>query len=180
VSAFDKQLVAGKVGESQIANWLKGRGNNIMPIYEIEKGQYAGPAVYPAEGGSLIAPDMLCFGGIKTVWVEAKHKSAFSYHRNTSRWTTGIDLHHYEQYIKISNLSEWPVWLLFLQKPGVAKDTPKGMVCPSGLYGGDLTTLICNENHRHKNHGKSGMVYWAEATLTKLDNYPLQIKECAA
>ncbi len=174
MSNFDTQFAVGKVGESEIANWLKARGNHILPIYEIEQGQGKGPQLYTSDGGELIAPDMLCFGNGKTVWIEAKHKNAFSWHRLTKRWTTGIDLHHYEQYIRVSNLVEWPVWLLFLQKPGVAKDTPKDEIPPlPGLYGGDLTKLICNENHRHDNWGKSGMVYWEVDTLTKLAGYPL-------
>ena len=173
MSAFNERLKHGKVGESQIANWLKARGNNILPIYEIEKGQYAGPAVYSHDGSSLIAPDMLCFGNGQTLWIEAKHKSAFTWHRISQKWVTGIDIHHYEQYIKISMLVDWPVWLLFLHSEGIAKDTPEGMESPTGLFGGELAHLISNENHRHNNHGKSGMVYWCVKSLKKISDYPL-------
>ena len=167
---FEKKLERGKVGESQIAEWLKGRGNHILPIYEIEKNQYAGPAVYQSDGGSLIAPDMLCFGGGQTIWIEAKHKDAFTWHRISKTFCTGIDLHHYEQYIRVSMIAEWPVWLLFLHRGGQAKDSPPS---PSGLYGGDLSKLIACEHHRHINWGKSGMVYWEIGSLTKLADYPL-------
>ena len=61
MSQFEKQLEAGKTGESEIALWFRARGAHVLPIYEIEKNQYAGPALYTASGGSLIAPDMLCF-----------------------------------------------------------------------------------------------------------------------
>ena len=101
---FDENFEDGKLGESQIANWLKRRGQHVLPVYEIEKGQYAGPAVYASNGETIIAPDMLVFGKGKTIWIEAKHKSAFSWHRKTQRFVTGIDLHHYEQYQKIMEL----------------------------------------------------------------------------
>lgn len=168
---FEKKLNAGKVGESQIAMWLKNRGNHILPIYEIEKGQYAGPAVYVSSGEKIIAPDMLIFGNGQTVWIEAKHKNAFSWHRKTGCFVTGIDLHHYAQYQKIMTLIDWPIWLLFLHREGIAKDSPPG---PSGLFGNELQYLIKHENHRHKKWGKSGMVYWSINNLKKLANYPLR------
>lgn len=170
MSDFQKKLETGKVGESQIANWLKGRGHHILPVYEIEKGQYAGPAVFSSDGESIIAPDMVIFGKGKTIWIEAKHKNAFSWHRKTQRFVTGIDLHHYQQYQKIMELADWPVWLLFLHRGGSAKDS---MQSPAGLYGNDLSYLVKHENHRHENWGVSGMVYWSKDSLIKLADYPL-------
>ena len=168
---FDESLAAGKVGESEIAGWLKSKGFNVLPVYDIEKHQYSGPAVYTADGGSLIAPDMLVFKQSKIVWVEAKHKTAFSWHRITSRWVTGIDLHHYSQYQEVAKLVDWPIWLMFLHKGGQAKDSAPNS--PAGLFAGPIDRLVVDENHRHQNHGKSGMVYWAIDKLNKLENYPL-------
>ncbi len=170
MASFDSRLNEGKVGESEIAEWLKIRGHNVLPVYEIEKNQYSGPAVYTSKGESVIAPDMLIFGNGKTTWIEAKHKNAFTLHRITGNMVTGIDLHHYKQYQKILTLNEWPVYLMFLHRGGQAKDSP---VSNSGLYCGELNHLMKNENHRHDNWGKSGMVYWAESTLQKLSGYPL-------
>jgi len=175
---FEQQLAIGKIGESEIAGWLKARGNNVLPIYEIEKNQFKGPAVYPSSGNSLTAPDMLIFGK-NTMWIEAKHKNAFSWHRISEKkhekpWVTGIDLHHYKQYLEVMNLSDWPVWLFFLHRKGTAKDTPPGELSPTGLFCNDLNFLKNNENHRHNNHGKSGMVYWHIGVFKKLSNYPLK------
>lgn len=170
---FEQKLQIGKVGESQIAEWLKSRGHNILPIYEIEKGQYAGPAIYASDGSTIIAPDMLIFGGGKTIWIEAKHKNAFTWHRITKKFVTGIDLKHYFDYQKVRLLIDWPVWLLFLHRSGIAKDSLAG---PAGLFGNDLEYLMKHENHRHENWGKTGMVYWAVEHLIKLANYPLHGK----
>lgn len=118
--------------------------------------------------GNLIVPDMLVFKTNKVLWVEAKRKSAFSWHRQTGRWTTGIDLVHYDDYLKVAIRSPWPVWLMFLQCDGRAKDTPPDKESPTGLYCGTLRWLRANENHRSGKWGKGGMVYWADTTLTKL------------
>ncbi len=170
MSKFEEKLKIGKLGESEIAQWLKSRGHHILPVYEIEKNQYAGPSVYSSGGESIIAPDMLIFGKGKTIWVEAKHKEAFTLHRITNNMVTGIDLHHYFEYQKILDLVDWPVWLMFLHRGGQAKDSP---ISSSGLYCGELRYLMKNENHRHDKWGKSGMVYWAENKLKKISNYPL-------
>ena len=166
---FDKQLVTGKIGESEIARWLMSKGNNILPIYEVAKGQYKGPTVYSANGESIIAPDILAFSDKGIVWIEAKHKTGFTMHRKTDRWTTGIDLHHYFEYQKISKLIDWPVWLLFLHKGGQAKDSE---VSPSGLFGNSLQYLVEHENHRWTKT-KPHMVYWAIDALRELADYPL-------
>lgn len=169
MSDFDARLKQGKTGESEIAEWLKRRGNHVLPVYEIEKNQHAGPAIYTSSGGNLVAPDLLAFGGEKIAWIEAKHKSGFSWHRITRRFVTGIDLHHYAQYLEVMEISPWPIWLLFLHRGEAAKDSP---VSDAGLFGNELGYLSRNENHRHANHGSSGMVYWAKDRLKKLSEYP--------
>ncbi len=100
------------------------------------------------------------------MWVEAKHKTAFSWHRLTERWVTGIDLRHYEHYLRVAMKTPWPVWLLFLHEGGQAKDSPAES--PAGLFGNELLFLSAHENHRSDKWGRSGMVYWAEASLKKL------------
>lgn len=179
MSSFARSLEFGKVGESEIARWLNGRGFNVLPVYEIEKNQFKGPAVYSADGSEVIATDMLAFNLEKAFWIEAKHKSAFTWHRKTQRWVTGIDLHHYEHYQEINRISSWPVWLMFLHRDGLAKDTPQGKISPTGLFANTLDYLSQNENHRHSNHGKSGMVYWAADHLKRVADYPLTIREAA-
>lgn len=157
---FEKAFAFGKTGESAIAEFMKKRGFHVLPVYERTDKEYKGPAVYMADGTSLVAPDMLVFGK-KTLWIEAKHKSSFTWHRLTEQWVTGIDAYHWAQYFLVAKNSEWPVWLLFLHRDGKAKDTPEGMKSPMGLFGGELSKLSEKIHHTHKNWGKHGMVYWA-------------------
>lgn len=164
---FAQSLQFGKTGESAIAWYMKARGNHILPVYEKQVNDYKGPAIYLSDGGFLVAPDMLLLGK-KTMWIEAKHKTAFTWHRISQKWTTGIDLHHFNDYLKVAEKSNWPVWLLFLHENGTAKDTPEGMVSPTGLFGNDLSVLKARINHTHQNHGKHGMVYWAVDSLKRI------------
>lgn len=162
---FEESLEAGRVGESRIARWLMKKGYSILPVYEIEIQTGKGPRLFTASK-NIIAPDMIAFRSNNTLWIEAKHKTAFSWHRITDRWVTGIDLRHYLDYCEIEDNSSFRVWLMFLHEGGQAKDSPKSS--PSGLFGHWLSFLRKNENHRSDKWGSSGMVYWAEKTLNKL------------
>ena len=164
LSNFDVALQQGKVGESIIANWLKAKGWNVLPVYEIEIQTNKGPRLF-CQNSEIIAPDILAFKENAAIWIEAKHKNAFSWHRLTNQWVTGIDLRHYEEYLRIGKESSWPIWLLFLHRGGIAKDSG---ISPKGLFGGDLNYLKNHENHRSQNWGSGGMVYWAIKHLKQL------------
>ena len=105
----------------------------------------------------------------QVLFVEAKHKETFSWHRNTQTWTTGIDLKHYRHYLKLMQITKHKIWLFFLHRGGMDKDTLESS--PAGLFAGDLNELQHRENHR--SHYGSGMVYWGIESLTKLSDYPL-------
>lgn len=155
---FDSQMKFGQAGESAIAQWFRHRGHNVMPVYEkiIDTGK--GPQFFLPKGESLIAPDMLVFKSDEIIWIEAKHKTAFSWYRKMNYWVTGIDLRHYNDYLRVAEVSKIDVWLLFLHKGGQAKDSPKES--PAGLFGNRLNHLRKHESHR-SDFGNSGMVYWA-------------------
>lgn len=171
---FNRSLKFGQIGEGYIAQWLiQARGFHILPVYEKELETGKGPTLFTC-GGTLIAPDLFAYKRIdpyrgwkheRVLWIEAKTKSAFSWHRTTRRWTTGIDQRHYQNYLQINSQSLWPVWLLFLHLDGRAKDTPPGLVSPQGLFGETLSYLSRHINHTSPNWGSSGMVYWAHEEL---------------
>lgn len=169
---FNRQLAFGQIAESKIAYWLRNKGHVIIPIYDIEYHTGKGPQVFWGESQESVAPDLLTIHGDRVSWIEAKHKTVFSWHRITQRWVTGIDRRHYRDYRLVAEKTKWPIWLLFLHKSSVpsAGDLRMGSPerCPAGLYGGELFHLLRNENHQHGNHGNSGMVYWAESSLSKL------------
>ena len=154
---FDSQYSYGKVTESAIAKWLAKKGYAILPAYEIIDDK-KGPRLFLLNK-KLVIPDILAIKPSYILWVEAKHKNAFTWHRITNKWTTGIDLKHYEDYIQVTKITNLPIWLLFLHDGKQAKDSPPNS--PAGLFGNALDILIKTENHRHSNWGLSGMVYWA-------------------
>lgn len=164
--SFQNQLNYGQIGEGCIANWLKGRGWNILPIYEKEIDNGKGPRLFVPHG-QVVAPDLLVFKSEKVNWIEAKRKSVFSWHRKTRKWVTGIDIHHYEEYQRVLEISKWPVWLFFLHEKDRVQGRNEPFPCNTGLFAQDLSILVNCENHRHKNHGRTGMVYWAEGSLRK-------------
>lgn len=169
---FQNQLAFGQIAETQIARWLLRRGNVLLPIYEKEINNGKGPRIF-FDGGEFVAPDLLVVrGGNGIYWIEAKHKTVFTWHRKTSRWTTGIDRHHYNQYCRVRDSLEFLVWLLFLHESSTpdARDLKHGCPprCPTGLFGAEINRLRMTESHQHDNHGRKGMVYWAYSDLQQL------------
>lgn len=159
---FQEQLAFGQIAEWQIEVWLRrAAGCCVLPVREGGRDNQ-GPRIF-LPIGNLIAPDMLVIKGKDVRWIEAKHKTVFSWHRMTHRWTTGIDLRAYEQYQEVASITPWPVWLLFLHSSSDSKE--RSEPCPTGLFGGELSYLTENENHRSDRWGRSGMVYWAHETL---------------
>lgn len=164
MNTFADTLNYGKIGESRIATWLKSCGYSVLPVYNVEVQSGKGPRLFTPTT-QLIAPDLFVFSAAGAYWVEVKHKSAFSWHRNSEKWVTGIDLCHYLDYCKIAEFSPFPVKLIFLHDGGQAKGSPPNS--PVGLFGNDLSYLQRHENHRSLNWGKSGMVYWAVDDLIR-------------
>lgn len=171
---FDENLQFGRVAEGLIATWLQSRGNAIMPAYEIEKATGKGPQLFCLDG-DFVAPDMLVFTANGIRWIEAKHKTHFTWHRITKRWTTGIDMKHYHDYLMVEKQTKLPVWLMFFHGDSRPSDEDRGHgcpnECPTGLFAGKLFDLVVSENHRAPKydptraglvgHGRTGMVYWA-------------------
>ena len=173
---FRQKLEYGKAGESCIARWLRRDGYIVLPVYEKAFDDHKGPRLY-LPSNELIAPDLLIMKNGKAYWIEAKRKHAFTWHRNTECFVTGIDQRHYHDYCIIGSRTRWPVWLFFLQEGGQAKNSPPS---PPGLYGQSLAYLRDHEHHRHWNWGPSGMVYWAIDDLklwASLDELELQMTQ---
>ena len=170
-TGFDRQPETrrGRLGESAIGRWLCERGNCVLPVYEVEIDHGKGPRFWTPVG-TFVAPDLVVLPS--AVFVEAKHKSGFTWHYRTGRWTTGIDRHHYEDYLHVQAHSGRPVWILFLHSCAepTARDRAQGSpaACPTGLFGESLRHLAAHEHHRSDRHGRHGMVYWAHDTLRLL------------
>jgi len=173
-SNFQKNLAFGQQAETEIAKWMMKRGHLILPVYDIEYETGKGPRVF-AKDAQYVAPDLLVLkngNGLDVLWIEAKHKTVFTWHRITEKWTTGIDRHHYHSYIALQDRIPIPIWLLFLHKsktPDI-RDLKAGCPseCPVGLFGERLVTLKQCPNHEHPNWGKHGMVYWNYKSLKLL------------
>lgn len=168
---FSEYLAQGRVAEGAIANWARSIGHTIVPAYEIEIAQGKGPQVFTPDT-ELIAPDMLCVRGNEIRWFEAKSKSHFTWYRIKQQWETGIDLRHYEHYIKVREHFGWPVWVLFYHPDPTPwqSDLDNGCPrqCPTGLFGNSIKQLQKCESHRSDRWGRSGMVYWAHHDLKRL------------
>jgi len=172
-ATFHANLSSGKVAESKIAKWLMARGHYVIPVYEIEGGKHEGPRVY-AKGRKLVAPDLMVFNkvGSQMMFIEAKHKSHFTWYRLNQTWQTGVDAHHFRDYLEVARQLNKKVWLLFFHDDcnpcpdDIANGCPTAS--PTGLFGGDIIGLEKLKDHSSDRHGRHGMVYWRHESLIRL------------
>lgn len=174
MSDFHENLSTGRLGEDVISCWLRKRGSHILPAYEVELGGKKGPRFFSSEGGQFRAPDLLAVAKTGITWIECKTKTAFTWFRIGDCWQDGIDKKCWQDYIEVEKLSQFPVWLLFLHRPGehLAKDTPDGKIPPVGLWGNSLANLRAEIDHV-SDRWAGGMVYWNLSSLRKLSGWPL-------
>lgn len=164
---FENNYNYGRVAESYIARWMMRKGYSVLPVYEKLHDGKGGPRIFSLKR-NYIAPDMMVIKKKSIFWIEAKHKNAFSWYRKKQIWTTGIDRNHFKSYLDIASDFSYPVWILFLHRDGIAKDTPKGMQGPTGLFGGEIFYLGRSYDHTSVRHGRNGMIYWNHDVLKKL------------
>ena len=186
VDDFAHQFEHGRVGENVITQWLQRHGASVTHAEHVPPDTFPGCRIYPSgymkgphlihENLRLVLPDLLVFFNGGWSWVEAKHKTCFTWHRKTRQWTTGIDLGHYQQYLHIERATGLPVYLMFYhpQAQPDLRDIDMGspQESPVGLFGGLLSEMHLKENHTHKNHGRHGMVYWTPKAFSL--HYPLE------
>ncbi len=159
-ATFQEALTFGQIGESLIARYLRSLGWMILPVYEKEIDNGKGPRLFLPYGypeKELIAPDLQGMKRQQVRWFEAKHKNACTYYRKKQRWQTGIDKRHYQDYRRVQEVTEWPVWLLFLQRG----ESP----CPTGLFGCPITQPISDDGWYFRGDKRYDMVYWAISDL---------------
>lgn len=175
MTTFDQKLAFGKIAEAQIVRWLRcARDYSVLPLYaiEVDKDSAKGPRLFTPMD-ELILPDMLVIKGTDVRWIEAKHKTAFSWSGKNRYWETGIDLRHFYQYCTVNDRYPWDIWLLFLHTSDRTWDrdvqrwnAPER--CPTGLFGGTLRYLRERYSHKSDRHGNSGMIYWQYEVLKQM------------
>lgn len=165
---FADSLAVGQMGESMIAQWLRLRGFHVLPAYEKEIDNGKGPRLFTASNtghAQLIAPDLFVMGKGQFMWIEAKHKTRFSWYGRNRYFVTGVDLRHFHDYCRVADATQLPVWLLFLHQ--CAETWPEDVrkwgappVCPVGLFGREISFLRKTNSHQSEKWGATGMIYW--------------------
>jgi hypothetical protein len=161
-------LAFGKIAETYIALWLRRIcGYSILPIYEKEIHDGKGPRFF-TPNSELIAPDMLVMRGRGIKWIEAKHKTVFTWYRKAQQWQTGIDERHFNQYCEIAKRFSYPVWLLFLHASSEAKEYNGWRPSPTGLYAGELRSIASLAKIRLDTSQNKRLAYWNRSDLQEL------------
>jgi hypothetical protein len=165
---FDQSLAVGQLGESLIAHWLRNKGWHVLPAYEKEINNGKGPRLFLASDSAeteLITPDLFAMKSGQFLWVEAKHKSTFTWYGKGRYWTTGVDKRHFADYVRVQQETGIEVFLYFLHRESTTRpdDVRKWGApteCPTGLFGREIDYLNRHYSHESPKWGTSGMYYW--------------------
>jgi hypothetical protein len=168
---FIADLRQGHSGENKIFNWLRHRQWTIIPAYAVSESSHVGPRIL-SPTADLISPDALIIRDKQVVWIDAKTKSYATWYGIGKRFETGIDKNCWNNYLKVSKITQLPLWLLFLQESSESNPIDierygAPQICPTGLYCGE-SDLIRNVSHESDKRGSGGMIYWGVDSLTKL------------
>lgn len=176
-ASFEHMLKIGQTGEDVISCWFRSRGWSVLPVYPVVEDANKGPRLYTAAHNpqkELVAPDMLAMKGAKIQWLEAKRKSKFAWYAKGGAWQTGIDRRLFDHYLKVSEVTQLPVWLLFLHvdsTPSVEDLQRKCIGVPSiGLFGNEIKALSSKiqEGEFKNRYRPNPMVFWSESQLRKI------------
>lgn len=169
---FQQKLAEGQIGESLIARYLRSLGWMILPVYEKEIENGKGPRLFLPYGlpeQDLIAPDLQGMKYQKIRWFEAKTKNTASFYKKKWRWQTGIDKRHWQDYRRVQDITNCPVWLLFLQQDKVDNNAPPNVEpCPTGLFGCPVTQYWSDDGWYYRDGRRYDMVYWGIEELKRL------------
>jgi hypothetical protein len=161
LTPFEQSLWVGENGEKLIAGFWLSRASSVMRV-DPNSLRLRTP------DGLLTQPDMFIFPEL--LWIEAKRKNAWTWHRNSRCWTDGIDFHHYQDYCRVQECTWRPVIVMFLHLSATPdqRDLDAGCEpqCPTGLFGIKVDRPPHHDSCKEEPNGsKSGMVYWESARV---------------
>lgn len=103
----------GDVGEAIANEWLKANDYRILEASKIHTG---GAPLLTGKDSNIILPNSLTWKEKQMGWVEVKTKSTATRHENPPRrWEHGIPLRHWNDYLKIREVTGVPVSLAVVE-----------------------------------------------------------------
>lgn len=163
---WKKQKELGDAVNSRAASWLIKQGWTVIKLWEGYELAFG-----PVPHKTIRIPDIFAVKDGVTSFYEVKAKKRFSWWKppgEEGRWTTGIDIKHYNDYSMINDLFNIPVIMLFYHwSPDPSdKDLANGsdIECPTGLYKQHLSILRECVDHVYEDN----MVFWREGVLTEV------------
>jgi hypothetical protein len=113
---FELRLAQGAQWEQAVSDWLRKPGHGIS-VLELFKYRHNGqPPVFISIGDRIITPDMQVIGGGSSIYLEVKSKRRFAKNPYTMKSMTGIDLHHWKDYIRVQQESGIKVLIVFVHE----------------------------------------------------------------
>lgn len=167
---FQEKLEFGLDGENKVAKFMLSHGYDVLQIYKKEGAEKQGPRLLSSLG-HRVAPDMMVFRNGKQFWIEVKRKTGATWFKLSEQWETGINRRHFNEYCAISEMSQLPLWIIFIQEGGPAERS--GPVTPKGWFCQSIEWLKANALKKTFN---PSMIYWRLYDMKQLDANPEEVR----
>ncbi len=133
--SFEAAKARGRAWEERWATYLVTQGHAVVPTWLLdgESGDKA-PSM-STQGGELILPDMLAFGGEGRTWWECKSKTGADYYRRGGYLVTGFSRRLLRQYEQVAAATDTSVRVAFIH------------AAEGEARGGDYRTLRAAYSH---------------------------------
>ena len=159
---FDDRLNFGVEGEDFAAAWARRLGFSVLPHQPCPPNGKGGPRILTPHHGELVAPDLPLWREGVPLLLEVKRKAAFTLHRATGAWVTGVEASYFEQYCRVWDVTGVRTFLGFVHDDDPAQLT----------LGGEVWQLAQRVHHQYPETGDSRMLYWDRRRLVNLAEHP--------
>jgi len=142
------EFILGSNGERLVAEFLQEKGFYVIPSYDYSGEDNSKAPKMQGKKTAYVIPDLdICRAGLRR-WVEIKTKTEAVPFRKTGELQHGIDVRHFESYLKVQSESGNEVFLAIYEL------TPRPVILIASL-----AHLEANVDHRGTSLG-SPMLYW--------------------
>lgn len=134
--SFEEKLAFGRDAELAVSQWLKQRGNYVIPSYDYQGAENKAPRMSGLNAAHVV-PDLDVAKDGNRFWIEVKRFNDSPINRKLGERVHGLKDRLYREYLSIQMITGCPVFLIVVENFGGGQIlaarldslTPHGCMC---------------------------------------------------